>query len=64
MANINGSDLVNDFLASGLDLFDIIDGRALNDTVTYNLPGSATSGVLSTYRSQGFRIQEVPIMIG
>ena len=55
MANINGSDLVNDFLASGLDLFDTIDGRALNDTVTYNLPGSATSGVFVDLSITGFQ---------
>ena len=55
MANINGSDLVNDFLASGLDLFDTIDGRALNDTVTYNLPGSATSGVFVDLSIIGFQ---------
>ena len=55
MANINGSDLVNDFLASSIELFDTIDGRALNDTVTYNSPGSATSGVFVDLSITGFQ---------
>jgi Ca2+-binding RTX toxin-like protein len=55
MANINGSALVNDFLASSIELFDTIDGRALNDTVTYNSPGSATSGVFVDLSITGFQ---------
>jgi Ca2+-binding RTX toxin-like protein len=52
MANILGSALLNDFLASSNDSFDTIDGLALNDTVTY---GSATSGVFVDLSITGFQ---------
>jgi len=55
MANIFGSATVNDFLPSSNDLFDTIDGFALSDTVTYNSPLSATSGVFVDLSITGFQ---------
>ena len=52
MTNILGSALLNDKHASTNDLFDTINGLALNDSVTY---GSATSGVFVDLSITGFQ---------